>query len=458
MAVLALAGAVAVTGTAVGAQGKDSASGPSGASDAPGATASGVAGYDVTAYDVTIDYKPDGKKLHAVTVINAKAKSALNSLTLQLDGPQVRSVEVDSKKAQFATKGEKDFTVEPAKTIPKGAAFRVRVAYDGTPGPGWMPTESGGASAMIGNAGAWFPAHEDAHDKADFRLTATVPKGWAVVSIGRETPPSGPSDTTFRWSEPAVDPAQVAVTIDRLAIDRSELADGTPVVNAYAPGLRESTKPLADRLPEIIDFLSDKFGPYPYSSAGNVFVNVNDDGPGTAPATRPVYLGAGNAEFMNLDEVVHEQAHEWYANSVTLAADEDSCLSECIASYSTWLWDEAKDGVDLDSRYREQVEEHKDDASWWQSLYTPGRPAGMSIYTKGPLALHALRHLIGDAAFNRTIKEFPQKQRGTYARWTDFESFAGKSSGQDLTAFFKAWFHDEGIPADEYLWPGELRP
>ncbi|WP_128378995.1 M1 family aminopeptidase [Streptomyces cavernae] len=248
------------------------------------------------------------------------------------------------------------------------------------------------------------------------------------------------------------------MTIDRLTVERSQLPDGTPVVNAYAPGLRESTKPLADHLPEIIDFLSDKFGPYPYSSAGNVFVNVNDDGPGTAPATRPVYLGAGNAEFMTLDQVVHEQAHEWYANAVTIADSEDSCLNECFASYATWLWDEEKDGTDLDSRYREQVEEHKDDADWWPRLYQPGKAAGITTYTKGPLALHALRRQVGDAAFNRIIKQWPQKQRGTYASWPDFESFAEKTSGQDLTGFLKAWFHDEGVPADEYLWPGELKP
>ncbi|MEU6350333.1 hypothetical protein ABZ896_13510 [Streptomyces sp. NPDC047072] len=182
-------------------------------------------------------------------------------------------------------------------------------------------------------------------------------------------------------------------------------------------------------------------------------MNVNDDGPGTAPATRPVYLGAGNTAYMTLDQVVHEQAHQWYANAVIPAADEDSCLSECLATYATWLWNEAKDGTDLDTRYRQQVQQHKNDTTWWHSLYQPGKPPGISICTKCPLALHALRHQIGDTAFHRTIKEFSENKRGTYATWTDFESFAEKTSGQNLTVFFKAWFHNDTIPANEYLWP-----
>ncbi|MFE2183178.1 M1 family aminopeptidase [Streptomyces sp. NPDC059455] len=165
-----------------------------------------------------------------------------------------------------------------------------------------------------------------------------------------------------------------------------------------------------------------------------------------------------NEHYMTLDVVVHEQSHEWYGNAVADDGEVDSCLSECLASYATWLWDEEKDGVDLDSRYREQVKEHKDDTDWWQRLYRPDKPPGISTYNKGPLALHALRRQVGESAFHRIIKEWPQTRRGTYASWPDFESFAEKISGQDLGGFLTAWFHDDGVPEDAYLWPGDLKP
>lgn len=420
-------------------------------------TSAGAPGsrFDVTAYDIAMSYRPDAGTLRGVTVVSARATDALDAVTLHLSGPTVRSVEVDGAAARSVTRtGEKDLVIVPVRPIRRGARFLVRVEYDGTPGGGWLPTTSGGATAFMGSASAWFPAHEDVHDRANFRLAATVPAGWSVVAIGRERHGAA----SFRWMEPAVDPAHVAVSIDRFTIERSALADGTPVVNAYAPGLRASTKPLADRLPEILDFLSGTFGRYPHRAAGNVFVHVNDDGPGTAPQTRPVYLGAGNGQYMDLRMVVHEQAHQWYGVSVADDRPRDMCLSECFAVYATWLWDETKDGADLDARYRELVDAHRGDPGFWAALYQPDQAPGWAVYEKGPLALHALRRQVGDKAFHRLVRQWPQRHRGDHAEWPEFETFAEKVTGQDLTGFFQAWFRGETMPGDEYLWPGTLQP
>ena len=420
----------------------------------------GGGSFDATAYAITMTYQPDSRTLRGVTVVSATAAEALDRFTLHLSGLTVRSVTVDAKPVRsFSRTGAKDLVIVPATTIRREAGFQVRIEYDGTPGAGWLPTTSGGATAFEGSSSAWFPVHEDAHDKATFQLAATVPDGWSAVSIGRESPVRrGSTTATFRWREPDVDPAHIAVSIDHFTVERSSLADGTPLVNAYAPGLQESTRPLADRSPEILGFLSDRFGRYPFRAAGNVFVHVDDDAPATAPQTRPVYLGAGNERFMNLDAVVHEQAHQWYGVSAAARRPEDDCLAECFAAYATWLWDEARDGVDLDARYREQVNAKKGDAGFWKELYRPGEAPGINEYDKGPLALHALHRQIGDRAFYRLIKRWPQEHRGEYVDWPQFEMFAEKIAGPGLTGFFQAWFRGGTVPVDEYLWPGTLKP
>ncbi|WP_165362840.1 M1 family metallopeptidase [Promicromonospora panici] len=449
MVATVLAGVVAGTATAAGS--------------ADGKAAAGVAAdasFDVLGYDVAIGYQPDTQTLEGDTTVSATATEALDSLTLQLSGPAVRSVAVDGEKAEsFSRAGEQDLVIVPATPIGRGDRFRVRVTYDGTPGPGWLGTTSGGATTMIGSSSAWFPVHDDARDRASFSLAATVPDGWRAVSVGREgTMVRTAGASTFRWAERDVDPDHVAVTIDRLTTVRSALADGTPVVDAYAPGLRDATEPLAKRLPEVLGFLSGRFGPYPFDAAGNVFVHVNDDGPGIAPQTRTVYLGAGNEQYMTLRLVVHEQAHQWYGVSVTPHDPEDVCLSECFAEYATWLWDEERDGVDLDARYRDLVEANRGDDAFWGELYRPGATPQINLYSKGPVALHALRRQVGDEAFDRLLRAWPQEHRGEYATWPQLESFAEQVTGQDLTGFYRAWFRGAGVPSDEYLWPGELAP
>jgi aminopeptidase N len=171
-----------------------------------------------------------------------------------------------------------------------------------------------------------------------------------------------------------------------------------------------------------------------------------------------VYLGAGNEQFMTLDVVVHEQAHQWYGISAAPNGPGDTCVSECFAVYATWLWDEAKSGADLDTRYRAQVDANRDDPAFWAALHRPGQNPGINIYDKGPLALHALRHQVGDAAFHRLLKRWPTEHAGDYVDWPQFETFAERVTGRELTDFFQAWIHASTIPADEYLWPGQPRP
>ena len=51
--------------------------------------------------------------------------------------------------------------------------------------------------------------------------------------------------------------------------------------------------------------------------------------------------------------VVHEMAHQWFGDSVTLTNWQDIWLHEGFATYSEWLWDEADVGPDaLDSSVR----------------------------------------------------------------------------------------------------------
>ncbi|PRY38923.1 M1 family aminopeptidase [Umezawaea tangerina] len=410
---------------------------------------------DIAEYDVTIDYRPDDGVLRGSAVITATAPSALDEVALHLDGPVVSAVTLDDTPVKSFAQNGGDLAITPSERIRPGARFRVRVDYEGKPGPGWLPTDSGGATAFQGASSTWFPVG-DARDRADFRLTGTAPAGWHVVAVGREQQAPGP--TTMRWAALDIAPDNIAVSVDRFTVDRSTLPNGIPVVNAYAPGLREKTAPLADRLPEILDFLTTRYGTYPFEAAGNVFVHVNNDGPGTSPQTRPVYLGA-RSDYMDLLQVVHEQAHQWYGVSVGARLPEDACLSECFASHSTWMWEEAKDRVDLDERYRSIVTAKKADAAFWREpLYQAGKQPGFQMYDRGPLALHALHRKIGTEAFGRLLTRWAQENRHSTASWPRFEHLAQQVGGQDLTGFLAAWFHGTAVPPDDFLWPGGLKP
>jgi aminopeptidase N len=423
----------------------------------------GNSGYDVADYNVSITYDPSSKHLDGDTVVTAAATEDLNKFDLDLTGLNVSAVQVNGKDAHFGRTGDHELVITPADPIAKGMTFRTEVRYEGNPTQaeagqlgvnGWQNSTSGGAYAAgePHSATFWYPANDHPRDKATFRVNAKVPDGWSVISNGHEeasTPENG--WTTFHWVEPTrIATYLTTIGIDKWTFERSMLPNGIPIVSAYAPGT-EDKKQLEARLPEILAFLSDKFGPYPQSAAGGVYLNENI-GFSLETQTRPTY-----AKWTNLETVVHENAHQWFGDSVTVNSWADICLNECFASYAQWLWTEAKDHQNLDDRYRADIK--KVDSSLWKNkLYDMG-PGNefRGVYTKGVLALHALRRQIGEDSFGKVLKEWPASHKDGNATWPQFEEFVQKTSGQDLTGFFDSWFHSDKIPADQYLYPGSLR-
>jgi aminopeptidase N len=423
----------------------------------------GNGGYDVTDYNVSISYDPPSKRLNGDTVVTATALADLSRFNLDLRGFDIAGVEVDGKAATFERAGEHELVITPADELTTGRSFTTRVRYSGVPASsengtmganGWQISKSGGAfvAGEPHSATSWFPANDTPRDKATFRLTARVPNGWSVISNGVEEPSSSDGGwTTYHWVERNRLATYLAtVGIDHWTFERSTMSGGIPLVSAYAPGA-EDKKPVESRLPEILEFLSSKFGPYPHGAAGGIYVNENI-GFSLETQTRPIY-----AKWASLPVIVHENAHQWFGDSVSVTSWADICLNECFASYAQWLWDEAKEHKDLDAEYRTQVA-RAPSRFWSGKLYDMGSGNEFStVYTKGPVALHALRRTIGDEAFNRVLREWPDKHRDSNATWPQFEEFAQQVAGQDLRAFFDTWFRSDKQPPDALLYPGSLR-
>ncbi|SEQ29422.1 Peptidase family M1 [Lentzea xinjiangensis] len=425
----------------------------------------GNSGYDVTLYDLAITYDPSSQQLDGVASITATASDDLSRFNLDLEGLRVSEVEVGGQPAKFAQEGDHELVITPAAPLAKGRPFTAVVTYGGKPTTiddaslgrsGWQISSTGGAFAagQPHSATTWFPANDTPRDKAALKVAARVPDGWTVVSNGLEGPARRDGGwTTFTWSEETPLATYLAtVAIDRFEVVRSKLPSGTPVVDAYAPGTSGSKKPIQSRLPEVLAFLETKFGPYPQRAAGGIWV-ADQIGFSLETQTRPIY-----ASWADLETVVHENAHQWFGDSVTLRSWADICLNECLASYSQWLWME-KEGTDLDQRYRDRVEELRSRSSFWApKLYDMGKGNEFrGVYDKGIMAVHALRKQVGDDVFFRALRSWTAEHRDGNASWPDFEDHFEKASGQPLDAFFQAWFRDSGIPGDQHLLPAGVR-
>ncbi|KAA9152415.1 M1 family metallopeptidase [Amycolatopsis acidicola] len=422
----------------------------------------GNGGYDVRDYHLTVGYDPASHQLTGDQVITGRATQALRSFNLDLEGLTVDAVRVNGSVAEFSRSGEHELTVTPKRPLRRGESISAEVVYHGVPAPisdpvlgdnGWQYSASGGAfvAGEPHSAASWYPVNDTPKDKATFHLAITVPEGWGVIANGRET---GTHGNTHVWSEDTpVVPYMTTVGIEKWEFQRGELSDGTPVVSAFAPGTSDATKAAEARLPEILDFLASKFGPYPIDAAGGIFL-TEPIGFSLETMSRPIYSGRAG----NIQTIVHENAHQWYGDSVAVQDWKDVCLNECFASYAQWLWSEAKDGQDLDARYRSAVTAATDQF-WAGKLYDmgPGKEF-TSVYSKGPLALHALRRQIGENAFNLVLRSWPSLHRNGNASLPEFQRYVERVSHQNLQGFFDAWFYGNTKPVEQYLYPGSLTP
>ncbi|WP_233199955.1 M1 family metallopeptidase [Cryobacterium sp. N22] len=464
-------------------------SGKGGPRYTPGAPGSGDAyfpyagngGYDVQDYDLALRYEPPADpavltgRLSGVATITLRATQDLESLNFDLRGLDVASVRVDGKaaahgkshggnNAEWSQQQDDvnriwELTVGLRPKLKAGQTTTIVIEYGGATGQpldttgalyGWVTTADG---AMVVNepdgAATWYPVNDDPQDKATYTFRLTVPAGKTAVANGLPDgkPKTRAGWTTWTWraSDPMASYLSTA-SVGDYALSRDVGPGGLPIINAIddgvtGEGLAETTASLALQ-PQMITFLEDQFGRYPFESFGAI---VDDDSVEYAleTQTRPVYSGVAD-EFT----VVHELGHQWFGNAVSPADWKDIWLNEGWATYVEWLWGEHQGTADVAEQFADTVAELDTDNGWTLNIADPGRDQlfDSPVYQRGAAALHALRAEIGDDAFFAGARLWLTRYNDSTATTEDFEAVMEESSGQQLDTFFDDWLREGDRP------------
>ncbi|MEW9520697.1 M1 family metallopeptidase [Streptomyces tubercidicus] len=417
----------------------------------------GNGGYQVGHYGLDLDYDIKKRHLDATAEITATAKADLRSFQLDLQGLRVTEVQVDGEEAEFSRKGHK-LTVRPAEGLRKGAEFRTRVDYDGTPQEmkdpdktteGWVKTRDGAfVSGEPAGSMTWFPGNNHPGDKATYDFTITVPKGYTAVANGElRSDRTTKGHTTFRWHNGRPMASYLATaTIGRFEVHTSRTPDGLPLYVAVDPAEAKASKEALEQLPEIVQWESKLFGPYPFSSSGAIVDNTpaRIDWLALESQTKPVYAGAPDTVT-----VVHEMAHQWFGDSVTPKTWQDTWLNESFATYAEWLWEEHEGGKTPQQQFDAL---YKDTAHTERWDFPPGNPGkaknvtGTPVYERGAMLLQELRNAVGDKTFFTILREWPAEYRYRNADSADFIAFCQERTDVDLTGLFDTWLYGKGKP------------
>jgi len=338
----------------------------------------------------------------------------------------------------------------------------------GNPCPFWLSlhpflshyqTDNGDETcAPTGTTGAWHAASgaSDGYEQWTVDLSA-----WAGRSV--EVSISYASDEVVPFAGLFVDDVTVSTGAGTTSFeDDGDPLDGWTVpgpppgtsenVNDWVTGTVDDIPPPAgtaidgsfDRQPEIIDFLAQTFGPYPFSAAGGIVDDADSFGFALENQTRPIYALAFFSDPVSGDSVVvHELAHQWYGDSLAIARWQHIWLNEGFATYAEWLWSE-REGLGTAQEIFDFLYDvaFPEDGPFWQVVIGDPGPDSLfdsAVYTRGAMTLHQLRLTVGDRDFFRILRTWAQSRRGDSVTTTEFIRLAEAISGRRLGALFDTW-------------------
>jgi aminopeptidase N len=216
---------------------------------------------------------------------------------------------------------------------------------------------------------------------------------------------------------------------------------------------------------KVLEFYSNRIGPYSYEKLANIQSNSVSGGMEAASAilySENSVVGDRNVRWRNV--VIHEIAHQWFGNAVTEYDWDDVWLSEGFATYFTLLFIEHAYGQDafmqglasskktVDDFYEKNpdyriVHDHLTDMDQVTSIQT---------YQKGSWILHMLRGVVGTDIFWKGIRSYYHKYKDSNATTQDFRREMEEVSGLDLKDFFQQWLYRPGTLKFKGTWEYDL--
>jgi aminopeptidase N len=422
----------------------------------------GNGGIDVVHYDVHDRYDLATGQLRGHTTLTVRATQDLSRFDLDLLLP-ASHVSVDGRTARHHRHGNHELVVTPRQPISAGSTFTVEVRYAGQPAgaredgeANWLADQREAVAMNEPHMATWwFPADDHPSDKASYDVHITAPRGDQVVSnglpVGRRV--HGSWATTHWW---AVEP--MASYLAFFAVGRFEVRQG---VEATASGPRQwyvavsrelparqrrAAVAVLQQTPSIVDWLESQLGPYPFSATGGLVTGL-DPGFALENQTRPTYPRGG----ANQTTLVHELAHQWFGDSVSVAQWRDIVLNEGFATFMELRWNETHGGQSAADWLRQMYRSRDLGPLFWKlPIDDPG--AGQlfdgPVYDRGAMALQALRNRIGEDAFWTLLRSWASGHAYGNGSVPQFEALAAQVSGQDLIGFFDAWLHEPTQPAN----------
>lgn len=311
-----------------------------------------------------------------------------------------------------------------------------------------------------------FPCFDQPDLKATYELTVKAPSDWLVIhnDLVKESKKDGVyALTTFNRTKPfstylffiAAGPYQ-------------EWRDGLNGLPLYIYARRSMAqymdeKKIFDTTKKGLQFYNDYFGTvYPFPKYGQIFVADFAPGamenPGMVTINEQRFLYRGPVSRTTMEDrdnlILHEMAHMWFGDLVTMEWWNDLWLNESFATYAATLAQERG----LKSNFASIDFLSTKAWGYWQDQLITSHPIETNVpdvrtskgifdgitYAKGASALKQLHFFVGEDGFRDGLKKYFKTFAWGNTQRKDFINAIAEASGKDLSLWTKKWLQTAG--------------
>ncbi len=158
--------------------------------------------------------------------------------------------------------------------------------------------------------------------------------------------------------------------------------------------------------------------------------------------------------------ILHETAHQWFGDLVTMRWFDDLWLKEGFATYmGAKALNELEPASDAWKTFYQSnkpvaygVDQTTGTTPLWQTMSNLDNAKsayGPIVYNKAPSVLKQLNYLVGDTAFQMGVRAFLVRHAYANATWRDLLSAIGRAAGQPLDGFGRNFMLRPGMPTVE---------
>jgi aminopeptidase N len=307
----------------------------------------------------------------------------------------------------------------------------------------------------------WFPTIDKPNEKTTAEICMTVPDTMTTLSNGLLTESSVHADGTktecWTMTQPHA-PYLFMMAIGKYSVVNDKWRDKE--VSYYVePKYEKYARNIFGNTPEMLELFSNQLGvQYPWPKYAQVVVRDFVSGAMENTSASLFLEAIQTTDRERLDRnwdfiIAHELYHQWFGDLVTCESWANITLNEGFATYSEYLWNEHKYGIDeADYHLMGDLKKYLGEARIYQEplirYYHKEREEVFDShsYEKGGLVLHMLRRYVGDEAFFKSLQLYLKTNEYKPVEVHHLRLAFEEVTGEDLNWFFNQWYLTAGHP------------